>query len=196
MTGSRKAAAFSAFAITAIALVLVVDRGGLIAWSTALLGTALFLKICLRPSRFDLAMSFGAAALPILAAISTFYYVISTWETGEVVELAIETATGTHTARVWVLDIDVHPVIYYDAPTEAANSLLAGKPLQFTRGTMTSIRIPVATQADELPQEEANRVFEAMARKYAERVDAADIYYLLLGRSRDRLAVVATLTEQ
>jgi hypothetical protein len=94
-----------------------------------------------------------------------------------------------------VLDIDAQPVIYYDAPTEAANSLLAGKPLQFTRGTKTTSRIPVATQADELPEEDANRVFAAMASKYAERVNAADIYYLKLGRSRDRIALVATLND-
>jgi hypothetical protein len=53
----------------------------------------------------------------------------------------------------------------------------------------------VATQADELPEEDANRVFAAMASKYAERVNAADIYYLMLGRSRDRIALVATLND-
>ena len=195
MMGFRKTAAFIAFAITAIAAVLAADRGGLIAWSAVLLGAAALLKIWLRPSRNDLAFSFGVAALPVVAATGTFHYVISTWETGEVVELAIDTATGTHTARVWVLDIDSQPVIYYDAPTEAANSLLAGTPLRFTRGTKTSSRIPAATRAEELPEDDANRIFEAMASKYAERVDAADIYYALLGRSGERIAVVATLTE-
>jgi hypothetical protein len=112
MTSARKGAAFIAFAITAIAMVLVADRGGLIAWSAVLLGVVMLLKIWLKPSSYDLALSFGVAALPVLAATGTFSYIITTWETGKVVELAIETANGTHTARVWVLDIEAQPVIY------------------------------------------------------------------------------------
>lgn len=178
---------------TLVALFLLVDRGGLIAVGTLILGIALLGKLWLKPSRLDPALSVGLAAIPALTWVATFYYVISTWETGEVVELAIDTGGGIHTARVWVLDIGAHPTIYYDAEPEVAQSLLAGTPLQFTRAGEVSTRIPDAVRAELLPEEQAKRVFEAMEAKYGERVSAADIYYLMLGRPGDRVAVVASL---
>ena len=109
------------------------------------------------------------------------------------VELAIETDDGTLTTRVWVLDLGTTPVIYYDAPPEAAESLLAGTPLRFTRAEKISTRIPSATPVDALPATEADLIFAAMATKYGDRLRAADLYYLMLGRPRDRVAVVARL---
>jgi len=180
---------------TAAALALVVDRGGLIAWCTLFTGLGLLAKIWLKPSRLDPGLSIGLTAVSVLTWVGTFYYVISTWETGEVVELVIDTGNGAHTARVWVLDFGTDPLIYYDADPEVALSLLAGKPLQFTRAGKVSTRIPDATQVDELPEADASRIFESMATKYGDRVDAADVYYLMLGHSRDRVAVVAKLIE-
>ncbi len=194
MTNAQRTSALVAAAVTALALALVVDRGGLIAWSALLLGAGLLLKIWRRPGSADLKLSVGLGAGAALAWIGTLGYVLSTWESGEVVELAMETRSGAHTARVWVLDIDAHEVIYYDASAEAAESLLAGNPLKLTRGGHVSTRIPEATKADDLPEERANRIFEAMASKYGARVDAATLWYLMLGRSGDRVAVVASLS--
>ena len=193
MNISKTATALIAGTTTIVALWLVMNRGGVIAWSALLLGSVLLTKIWLKPTRADLGLSAGLAALAVVIWIATFNYVINTWESGEVVELVMETNTGTHTTRVWVLEFDSDPVIYYDAPPAAATALLAGTPLQFTRGAEVSTRIPQTTEADALSEEEAKRIFEAMAAKYGEKVDAADIYYLMLGRSRDRVAVVASL---
>lgn len=176
-------------------LVLLVDRGGLIAWGLFASGAFLLVKSRVRPARLDPAFGVAIAAVMALAWAGTFYYVITTWETGEVVELAIDTDDGIHKARVWVLDAQADPVVYYDAPPEAAEALLAGRPLQFTRAGQVSTRIPDATDVEALPESEANRIFDAMISKYGDRVGAADIYYLMLGRSRDRIAVVARLDE-
>jgi hypothetical protein len=196
MPGSRGAAFFLAGLTIAVAAMLLADRGGLIAWGTLFMGVALLAKIWLKPSGLDPGLSVGLATIPVLVWFGTWYYVISTWESGEVVELAVDTSNSVHTARVWVLDIGALPLVYYDAEPEVANSLLAGKPLQFTRAGVTGTRIPRAIPVDALPEAEANQIFEAMVAKYGDRVGAADIYYLMLGRSRDRVAVVASLLEE
>jgi hypothetical protein len=196
MLKSRRIAVFIAGLTTVVALILLVDRGGLIAWGALFIGVALLAKIWLKPSKLDPVLSVGLATIPVLAWVGTLYYVISTWESGEVVELAIDTGNGAHTARLWVLDIGAYPLVYYDAEPEVAKSLLAGKPLQFTRAGKVSTRIPKATQVDALPEDEANLILEAMGTKYGDRNSAAEIYYSMLGRSRDRVAVVANLIEE
>ncbi len=196
MPKSQAISLFIASGIIAGALILIVDRGGVIAWGALPIGVALLAKIRLKPSGVDLGLSIGLAAVPVLAWVGTLYYVISTWETGEVVELVINTGSGTQTARVWVLDIGAAPLVYYDAQQEVAESLLAGKPLQLNRAGEVSTRIPEATQVNDLPADQADLIFEAMESKYGDRVGAADIYYGMLGRSQDRIAVVASLVEE
>ena len=193
---ARFIAACTAGLTALVAVILVIDRGGLIAWGALLIGAALLAKIGWKPSRADLGLAIGLASVSVLSWIGTFYYVISTWESGEVVELAIDTDAGAHTARVWVLDVEDETLIYYDAEPEVARALLAGEPLELTREGRTTTRIPEATEVDALPEAEANRIFEAMLAKYGDRVGAADIYYAMLGRSSDRIAVVASLVEQ
>lgn len=184
-------------AVTAlIGLYLVADRNGVLAWLGLLIGVGMLVKIWRRPSRIDLALAVGLAAVPVLAWFGTVQYVISTWESGEVVELTIETAEGTHNARLWVMDIDAQPVVYYDAEPHVAASLLAGTPLQFTRGGETRTRIPHATRVEALPEVRANKVLDAMQTKYGDRNHAADIWYVMLGRPSDRVAVVVELTEE
>ena len=192
----RKISVFITGLITLTALILLVDRGGLIAWSTFFIGCALIAKIWLKPSKLDLGLSVGLAAVSVLAWVGTLYYVISTYESGEVVELAIDTSTGPHTARLWVLEIGPDPVVYYDAEPEVVESLLAGKPLQFTRAGKVSTRIPRAKLVDELPEDRANRILEVMGTKYGGRMTAADVFYVMLGSSQDRVAVVVDLIEE
>ena len=124
------------------------------------------------------------------------YYVISTWESGEVVELAIDASSGVHTARLWVLDVGAHPLVYYEAEPEVGQSLLAGKPLQFTRAGKVSTRVPKARRVDDVPEDESSRILAAMEAKYADQNSAAVIYYLMVGSPRDRVALVANLIEE
>ncbi|MEQ8860067.1 MAG: hypothetical protein RIC56_15590 [Pseudomonadales bacterium] len=191
----RGIAVFVAGLTTVAALFLVVDRGGAIAWGTVVLGGALLAKVWLRPSRSDTGWCFAMAIAPALAWAVTFGYVISTFESGEVVEMAIDLGSDTHTARVWVLDIGNDPVVYYETDPVVADSLVSGEPLQFTRAGETSTRTPHAERADSIPEEEANRVLEVMSAKYGDRMTAVNVYYAMLGSPRDRVSLVVTLKE-
>ena len=177
------------------ALFLIIDRGGLIAWASLLTGSALLAKTLLKPSKRDLQMCIGLATLSALSWVRTFYYVISTYESGEVVELTLDTEYGVHTARLWVFEVEGEPNIYFDAEPHLAHSLLGGKPLQFTRGGDTSKRIPKARKIDELTESEGERLLAAMTSKYGDRMNAATLYYVLLGIPRDRIALVANLSQ-
>ncbi len=193
---SRNIALLVAGLVALTALILVVNRGGLLAWTGLIAGAALFAKSWFKSSRVDLALSGSLAAILALAWVGTYSYVISTYESGEVVELTIDTRSGGHTVRLWALDMGADPVVYYDADPEVAEALLTGNPLQFRRGDEVSTRIPEATPVDELGETEASQVLEAMGSKYGERVGAADVYYVLLGNPRDRVALVARLVEE
>ena len=92
---------------------LVFERGGLLAWLGVVLGAALLVKSLQRPASRDALLAAAVLATWVLSWGATGLYVVSTWESGEVVELAL--ADG-HVARVWVLDTGDGPVMYYDAP--------------------------------------------------------------------------------
>jgi len=181
--------------IAAVGLLLAFERGGVLAWVGCVVGTALFAKIYVRPSRFDLGTSIGAATIWALAWAGTIYYVLSTWESGEVVELAVEMPSGTHTARVWVVDTDKSLILYYDAEPEIAEAMISDRRIHVTRGdqllefTHVDVR-PV----EKVPEEEMNQIFQMWADKYGSRNEATVLYSWMLGRSRDRVAVVLTLT--
>ena len=186
---------FLYIAVFATALYLTVTRGGIIAWTSLILALGLGLKAWFRPKTVDVALACTLGIASLAAWIGTQQYVIATWESGEVVELTMQTSQGSHTARLWVLDIGSNPIVYYDAPPAAADALLAGQPVVFTRAGESSSRIPLATPVEALPEEESSRVLETMNTKYGDRNDAAFIYFALLGRARDRVALVVELTQ-
>lgn len=196
MSNSRKMAILIAGLTAVTALVLLIDRGGLIAWAAAIVAVGLLAKMWQRPSPHDLGFALALALTTAVSWAGTFYYVISTYESGEFVELAIDTASGVHRARVWVLEIGPDPVIYYEADPEIAESLLAGGPVQFTRAGNVSTRVPHARTAADLSEAEAEQVLASMEAKYGNRITAATVYYLLLGSPRDRVAVVASMVEE
>lgn len=140
--------------------------------------------MCLKPSDIDLKLTIALAAVPAFVWIAILCHVISTYESGEVVELSIDTIRDTYTARVWVFEMGADPAIYYDAEPEVAQSLLAGKSLLFMREGEVSTRISEASLVHTLPESESNQIFEAMTAKYGDRMRAANAYYFLLGNSR------------
>lgn len=188
---ARRLIAAAVVALTLIgACLLLIDRGGLIAWVALVLGALLAVKIWVRSSRHDPVLSIGLALAATMLWVGVFYVVIATYESGEVVELTIETDTGSRSVSLWVMEQGTTELAYYDADPAAAASLLAGKPLQFTRGGETSLRVPSTRLAESLTDVEASEVFELMRTKYGDRMRAADLYYLLLGVPRDRQALI------
>ncbi len=193
MSQHRVMAMVAAVLFTATCLALTVDRGGIIAWAGQVVGVALLLKVWIRPDDRDVALSLAVAAGWALIWAGTTYYVLSTWESGEVVTLGVETPDGTHTARVWALDAEDALVLLYDAPPEIAEALLQGGPVTLERGGQLSVEHPVARPMDDLPQDEVDAIFALMEQKYAELNRATDVFYGFLGRRRDRVVVIVTL---
>jgi len=154
---------------TVVALLLIVERGGAIAWATGFFGALLFIKCWRKPAPKDLWLGLTLASVAVLAWIGVFYYVISTYESGEVVELVVDTSDG---------------------------DLLAGKPLNFTRGEIVSQRLPKARLAESLPETEANALLEVMSEKYGDRMAASTIYYVMLASPRDRVSLVVDLDKR
>jgi len=181
---------------TVVALLLIVERGGAIAWATGFFGALLFIKCWRKPAPKDLWLGLTLASVAVLAWIGVFYYVISTYESGEVVELVVDTSDGDRAVRLWVLDVDGKELVYYDAVPEVAESLLAGKPLNFTRGEIVSQRLPKARLAESLPETEANALLEVMSEKYGDRMAASTIYYVMLASPRDRVSLVVDLDKR
>lgn len=194
MISRKSQATIVAFLIGAVGLLIALDRGGVLAWAGCILGIALLLKISLRPSRIDLLASIGAAAIWALAWVGTIYYVVSVWESGEVVVLAVEMPNETHTVRVWVVDIDESLVLYYDAEPEIAEAMISDQQVSVTRADqlLEFTRVDVRT-ADDVPEAELNQIFQLLEDKYGSRNEASALYAMMVGRSRDRVGVVLTL---
>lgn len=196
MSGKQRIALALASTAILVGLMLVISRGGLIAWLTLLLGAALVTKIWLKPSHRDVPLSIGLGLAATVLWFGTLYYVIATYESGEVVELAIPTEAGIHHARLWTFEFDGTETLYYDAPPAAASSLLASTPISLTREKEEAEqRIPIAKLADELSGDDAAAVLTAMEAKYGDRMAASTLYYVLLGRPRDRLAVIVSFAD-
>ncbi|MDJ0788424.1 MAG: hypothetical protein QNK05_16580 [Myxococcota bacterium] len=169
---------------------LVVDRGGLLAWLGAVLAAGLLLKILRRPSARDALLSAGALGVWAISWGATWGYVVSTWESGEVVQLDV---AGEHTARVWVLDLSGGPIMYYDAPPEVASPLLAGEAVSMTRDGRVRDACAVAARAEDLPEDRLQDLIGRMEEKYGSRNLATTVYYSVLGVKRDRVGLVIEL---
>lgn len=180
--------------IAGAGMLLVVERGGALAWAGLMLGLALLAKAWVRPSPMDVRVAFGVATIFALTWFGTLYYVVSTWESGEVVQLMIDTPDGPHTARVWIFDSEGSSFVIYDAEPEVAEILMAGKPVRLLRAGQQSVRQVEAMPIERVPPETMNRIDGQMHEKYGHRNVATDVYYRMLGRSRDRIVLVVRLT--
>lgn len=169
---------------------LIVDRGGLLAWVGLALSVAVLAKALRWPSPADALTALAIASLWAGAWAATWYYVVTTWESGEVVEIEVD---GGHRARVWVLDLNDGPVMYYDAPPAIAQRLLDGAPMTVTRGQRTQSGCARAARVEDLPEARLQDALDAMSRKYRDSNRATGIFYAVLGGKRDRVDVLMSL---
>lgn len=169
---------------------LAVDRGGLLAWAGVGLAALLALKAWRWPSPRDTLLAVATIGAWVLAWGATWRYVVTTWESGEVVQLDI---AGGHSARVWVFDLDDGPAMYYDAPPKAAGRLLAGAPLTMTRGGEVRDACADAARVQDLPAAQVADVLQRMDTKYAAASRATGVFYAVLGGRRDRVGLLVRL---
>jgi hypothetical protein len=173
-----------------IAGYLVVERGGLIAWSGVILAGLLLVKTLRWPTSRDMMLVAATFALWASAWAMSWYYVVSMWESGEVVDVEIG---GEHTVRVWVLDMKDGPTMYYDAPPGVARSLLAGVPMSVTRAGHVQRGCASTTRVEDVSEEQALDVYRAMEEKYQGRNQATEFFYAVLGAKRNRIDVLVRL---
>lgn len=190
MSTERSISLVAASGLLFVAALLVVDRGGLLAWTGVALGAALTAKAFLRPEHRDALVFVGVVVVWVVAWAATWAWVRSTWESGEVVELEV---AGRHTARVWVIDTDAGPVMYYDAPPDAVADLLEGAPLVMTRDGQMEEGCADASRVEDLPAERVDALLGQMEEKYADRNAATDVFYVVLGVERDRVGLVVEM---
>ncbi len=172
-----------ALGMFAAAVFLVVDRGGILAWIGVVAGALLFLKVLRWPSPRDAVTSVAVLGIWVMLWAGTWWYVRSAWESGEVLQMRI---ADKHTVRVWVLDMSDGPVVYYDAPPEAAELLLRGAPLSWTRARSNTQGCAAAERVSDLSEEQALAVVKLMEEKYKGANMATNVFYLALGGKRDR----------
>jgi len=182
--------------IAVLGILLVVERGGGFGWSGGVIGIALLVKVYARPSRFDLKISISIAAILSVICAGTLYLVRSTWESGEVVELRVDLPTGVHIARVWVLNIDESIVVYYDAEPDIVATLISDPQISVIReGELIGFSNVQVRPTEIVPVAEVNQIFQMWEEKYGRRTQASVVYSLMFGRSRDKEAMILTLTQ-
>ena len=184
-----------AFRVLALGLLaasgaLAVSRSGLLAWLGLIVATFLLAKHFRRPAGSDLAIAALCVVVWSAAWGATWAYVRSTWESGEVVELGVTVGDAVRVARVWILDVEGAPVMYYDAPPEVAEALLATAPITIQRGPQRIEGCANAAAVDTLPEDELASLLGEMQEKYRERNRATDVFYVVLGVERDRTGLV------
>ncbi len=187
MNRDRIVAGGVAAGLLVAAALLVVERGGLLAWTGVVLGPLLLLKAALRPAPRDVILSIVLLGIWAASWGIAWSYVRSTWESGEVVQLEI---AGEHVARVWVIDTSDGAVMYYDAPPDVATSLLGGARLSVTRDGQVTHACAAAKPVDRMREDELQALFDRMLEKYEGRNTATDVYYVVLGVERDRVGLV------
>jgi hypothetical protein len=186
----RGVAAIAATTLLAASVLLIVQRGGLLAWTGAILALPLLAKILLWPSPADGRASAAVLLLWALAWLATWQYVKHVWESGEVVETRIGPPSAEHTARLWVVDANERATLYYDSPPEIASTLLAGAQITMSRGGSVAHGCAKAVRVSSLPESAQASFLELMNAKYAQRNDATQIFYSVLGSDRSRVPVL------
>ncbi len=178
--------------ILAFAIIIAI-RGGLVFWAALLMTAAWAVKSVMRPGGRDLA---GVMSIGVLAAISwagISAWVFSTWESVEVVTVAVPMEGGEQTVRTWIMDEREHPWIIYDADANVADALLAGANISVTRDGITTPYAVDVSLYDEMTPEESAPLFDEYLAKYGEVDFINNVFYGLLGRKRGRVVLILEL---
>lgn len=173
-------------------LFLVYQREGLLPWgSTLLSGVGLMLMMRLR-GRWSLYCSLIIAIVIGTSWTASVYYVYSSWESGEVIDITVNEDV---TFRTLVVEKAGDEVVIYDCPPEQRAIVESSKVASIRRGAeryQAEMRaVPVDFSSDELVE-----VYGLYQQKYANQGDATDAYYLLIGPRRGSQLYVLYLTRR
>ena len=188
-------AAIIAGLISLLGIVLIWQRGGIFAWIFSITGALLLIEIVIRSRTTMLKRTVVTACTLTALWLLTYGSIIGIWETGEVVELNIDTGSEEHQVRVWLLDINDNIEIFYDAEPDVAEFLLNEPKVSLVRNdqTLEFLKVEIST-LETAPAEKMNQIFELWNEKYGSRNLATPIYSLMFGRAKDKVALILTLT--
>ena len=190
---ASKTLAISLFILLLLgSLFLAYEREGLLPWSSALLsGVGLASMTFLRGRRSLYCLVLISSLVGISWASST-YYVFSTWESGEVVEIQLQEDV---IIRTWVVESGGKEIVIYDCPPEYQALVEASNLASLTRGN-ERYRADLRAVPAEFGSEELDNVYALYLEKYADQSRATDVYYLLIGARRGSQIYVLYLTRR
>ena len=187
---ARRTAMSVFFLLFILAVFLLWYRGGLLAWAGAGLAVAGKAKTLIRPGRADVKLALSVVVLWACAWAGMAYYVFSTWERGEVVTLDIDTPSGVHSARTWIVEDAAGQVVIYDAQPDVVAALESGSRVVLTRGETVAEYTPVLIPEDAA---ELAAIYTLFEDKYADLNVATERFYTWMGRRRGRIAATVRL---
>lgn len=179
----------------AIAGYFAITRGGLVAYGALVLFAVVLAKCLLAAGKWDLRLSIGALVVTIAALGASIALVYTTWESGEVIELRINTDTGIHSVRTWIMDDDGVPTVIYDLDPFVLEQMTRHPEVSVTRrGTVRGYRAQAVTlgQAD---ADLVERISRLMDVKYRDETWATDVFYIMLGREAGREVAIIRLLD-
>jgi hypothetical protein len=191
---TSKSLAISVFILLLLgSLFLAYERLGLLPWISVLLsgvGLALMTVLTGRRSLYCLVLISGLVGF---SWAGSTYYVFSTWESGEVVEIQLEDGV---IIRTWVVESDGKEIVIYDCPPEYQTLVEASNLVSFNRGNKRYNADLLAVPAEELSSDEADNIYAMYLEKYPDQSSATDVYYLLIGPRRGSQIYVLYLTRR
>ncbi len=180
--------------VAVIAGFLAWQRSGVLAWFGLVMTLVLAGKHFFRPSPRDGIVVMVCLLAWVAGWALSAFYVYKNWESAEVVTLTYK-GTPSFTARTWIVDTPEGAIAFYDAPAEVAQTLLKGEPIEVERGDTRMLHQQVSRRIDNLPESRTNEVLEMFTAKYGSLMSVSDIFYIMLGRGRDRVFVLIELDQ-
>lgn len=163
-----------------ISLYLVYQRTGLLPIvGAALGGLGLALTAFLQGKKLAYSL-IGIVLAVVMAWTGSIYFVFSTWESGEVVEIQFD---DNIVVRTWVVEEGGQEVVIYDCPPEWTSQVAGSTSVTVQRGSeqyLADLRVVDAGMGSD----ELNKVYALYEEKYTSQSRATEIYYLMIGPRR------------
>lgn len=189
---SRTAATFLFVLLLLGSLFLVYEREGLLAWGSALLGGLGLALMSVLHGRRSLYCLVTIYAVVGICWAGSIYYVYSSWESGEVLQIQLEDGV---TFRTWVVDSGGQEIVIYECPPENQAMVEAGSLVTLQRGE-DRYEADMRAVAVDFSSEELANIYALYEEKYAKQSEATDMYYLLIGPRRGSQLYVLYLTRR
>jgi len=177
---SRQAAITLLILLLGGSLIIAATRTGLLSWLCALFACAGLLAMRYLQGRQALYGALLVVSITAALWVGSVYYVYSTWESGEVVQIRL--GSDVH-IRTWVVEQDGQDIVLYDCPPAHTPLLESGETVVVTRGG-TDFEARLRAVPVTLDSAELGRVYGLYEQKYGGEGNATNIYYLLIGARR------------